>query len=114
MVVLDYAAMTEDFLTPEQEEVDIVLARATSRHVRDLFVAGRRVVGDGVLFGLDLPDAEREFMERARRVAALDAEQRRPVTGDVAKVFEPTMSRTFVEALLIAVVAMGCVRRGTP
>ncbi|MDE0456574.1 MAG: hypothetical protein OXI15_04710, partial [Chromatiales bacterium] len=67
--------MTEDFLTPEQDEVDIVLARATSRHVRDLFVAGRRVVGDGVLVGFDLPDAEREFMDRARRAAALDAEQ---------------------------------------
>ena len=75
VVVLDYAAMTEDFLTPERDEVDIVLARATSRHVRDLFVAGRRVVGDSVLLGFDLPDAEREFMERARRVAALDAEQ---------------------------------------
>ena len=75
LVVLDYAAMTEDFLTPEQDEVDIVLARATSRHVRDLLVAGRRVVGDGVLVGFDLPDAEREFMDRARRVASLDAEQ---------------------------------------
>ena len=75
LVVLDYAAMVEDFLTPEQDEVDIVLARATSRHVRDLFVAGRRVVGDDVLIGLDLPEADREFMERARRVAALDAEQ---------------------------------------
>ena len=75
LVVLDYAAMVEDFLTPEQDEVDIVLARATSRHVRDLFVAGRRVVGDGVLVGFDLPDAEREFMDRARRAAALDAEQ---------------------------------------
>ena len=75
VVVLDYAAMTEDFLTPEQNEVDIVLARATSRHVRDLFVAGRRVVGDGALLGFDLPDAEREFMDRARRVAALDADE---------------------------------------
>jgi len=75
VVVLDYAAMTEDFLTPEQDEVDIVLARATSSHVRDLFVAGRRVVDDGVLIGLDLPEAEREFMDRARRVAALDVEQ---------------------------------------
>ncbi len=75
LVVLDYAAMTGDFLTPEQDEVDILLARATSRHVRDLFVAGRRVVGDGALLGLDLPDAEREFMERARRVAAPDAGQ---------------------------------------
>ena len=75
LVVLDYAAMVEDFLTPEQDEVDIVLARATSRHVRDLFVAGRRVVGDGALLGFDLPDAEREFMDRARRVAALDDER---------------------------------------
>ena len=75
LVVLDYAAMTEDFLTPEQDEVDIVLARATSRHVRDVLVAGRRVVGDGVLVGLDLPDAEREFMDRARRFASLDAVQ---------------------------------------
>ena len=75
LVVLDHAAMTEDFLTPEQDEVDIVLTRATSRHVRDLLVAGRRVVGDGVLIGLDLPDAEREFMDRARRIAVLDAGQ---------------------------------------
>ena len=75
LVVLDYAAMAEDFLTPEQDEVGIVLTRATSRHVRDVLVAGRRVVGDGVLVGLDLPDAEREFMDRARRLASLDAEQ---------------------------------------
>ena len=75
LVVLDYAAMTEDFLTPEQDEVDIVLTRATSHHVRDLLVAGRRVVGNGVLIGLDLADVEREFMARARRVAALDVEQ---------------------------------------
>ena len=75
LVVLDYAAMCEDFLTPEQDEVDIVLTRATSRQVRDLLVAGRRVVGDGVLIGLDLADAEREFMDRARRVAGLDAAQ---------------------------------------
>ena len=45
------------------------------RHVRDLFVAGRQVVRGGVLVGLDLPVAERELMDRARRVAALDAEQ---------------------------------------
>ena len=75
LVVLDHAAMCEDFLTPERDEVDIVLARATSRHVRDLLVAGRWVVGNGVLIGLDLADAEREFMNRARRVAGLDAAQ---------------------------------------
>ena len=75
LVALDHAAMTDDFLTPEQDAVDNLLTRATSRHVCDLFVAGRRVVGDGVLVGLDLPDAERELMERARRIAALDVER---------------------------------------
>ena len=75
LVVLDYAALCEDFLIPEQDEVDILLTRATSRHVCDLFVAGRQVVGDAVLIGLNLPDAEREFMDRARRIAALDAER---------------------------------------
>ena len=75
LVVLDYAALCEDFLTPDHDEVDVLLTRATSRHVRDLVVAGRRVVGHGVLIGLDLPDAEREFMERARRIAARDAGQ---------------------------------------
>lgn len=75
LVVLDHYAMCEDFLIPEQDEVDTLLTRATSRHVRDLLVAGRWVVGNGVLIGLDLPDAEREFMDRARRIAALDAEQ---------------------------------------
>ena len=74
LVVLDYAALCEDFLIPEQDEVDIVLTRATSRHVRDLLVAGRRVVANGVLTGLNLPDAEREFMDRARGIAALDTE----------------------------------------
>ena len=75
LVVLDYAAMTEDFLTPEQDEIDILLTRATSRQVRDLLVAGRWVVGNGVLIGLDLADAEREFLDRARRVAGLNAAQ---------------------------------------
>ena len=75
LVVLDYAALCEDFLTPEHDEAEVLLTRATSRHVRDLVVAGRQIVDDGVLTGLDLPDAEREFMDRARRIAVADAGQ---------------------------------------
>ena len=75
LVVLDYAALCEDFLTPDRNESDILLTRATSRHVRDLLVAGREVVKDGALTGLDLPAMEREFMDRARRMAGLDAER---------------------------------------
>ena len=71
LVVLDYAAMCEDFLVADLDETDVLLTRATSRHVREVLVAGRKVVSDGALAGLDLPAAEGELMDRARRVAAI-------------------------------------------
>ena len=74
LVVLDYAAMCEDFLVPDLDETDVLLTRATSRHVREVLVAGRTVVSGGVLAGLDLPAAEGELMDRARRVAAVTPE----------------------------------------
>ena len=70
LVVLDYAGMRDDFLVSDENELDVVLTRASSRHVRSLLVAGRNVVNDGVLADLDLASAERELMERARRMAA--------------------------------------------
>ena len=90
LVVLDYAVLCEDFLTPEHDEVDVLLTRATSRHVRELVVAGRRVVGHGVLFGLDLPDAERELMACARR-AAPSMPGNGPATDDGASQSAPTL-----------------------
>ena len=53
LVVLDYAAMCEDFLVPDLDETDVLLTRATSRHVRELLVAGRKVVSHGALAGFD-------------------------------------------------------------
>ena len=75
LVVLDYAAMCEDFLVPDLDETDVLLTRATSRHVRELLVAGRKVVSHGALAGFDLPAAEDKLMDRARRVAAITPEQ---------------------------------------
>ena len=75
LVVLDYAGMRDDFLISDEDELDVILTRGTSRYVRSLLVAGREVVSDGALTGFDLADAEREFMERARQMAAADAEQ---------------------------------------
>ena len=74
LVVLDYAAMCEDFLVPDLDETDVLLTRATSRHVRELLVAGRPVVSGGVLAGLDLPAMEDELMDRARRTATVTPE----------------------------------------
>ena len=75
LVVLDYAGMRDDFLIPDEDEIDVILTRATSRHVRGLLVAGREVVRDGALTGIDLPGAERELMERARETAVTDPER---------------------------------------
>lgn len=75
LVVLDYAGMRDDFLISDEDELDVILTRGTSRHVRSLLVAGHEVVRDGALTGFDLPDVEREFMERARQMPAADAEQ---------------------------------------
>ena len=75
LVVLDYTAMCEDFLVPDLDETDVLLTRATSRHVREVVVAGRKVVSHGALAGIDLPAAEGELMDRARRVAAITPEQ---------------------------------------
>ena len=75
LVVLDYAGMRDDFLISDEDELDVILTRATSRHVRSLLVAGREVVSDGALTGLDLADAQRELMERARKMTSANAKQ---------------------------------------
>ncbi len=75
LVVLDYAGMREDFLISDEDELDVLLTRATSRHVRGLLVAGREVVSDGALTGLDLAGTEQELMERARQTATADTGQ---------------------------------------
>ena len=75
LIVLDYAGMRDDFLISDEDELDVILTRATSRHVRSLLVAGREVVSDSALTGLDLACAERELMERARQMAAANAQQ---------------------------------------
>ncbi|MYE58723.1 MAG: amidohydrolase family protein [Alphaproteobacteria bacterium] len=75
LVVLDYAGMREDYLISDEDELDVVLTRATSHHVQSLLVAGHGVVSDGALTGLDLDDAERELTKSARRVAAMETEQ---------------------------------------
>jgi len=66
LVVLDYDAIAEDVLldglTPES---DLLLGRATRRHVRSVVAAGREIVRDGEPVGVDLPALERELFAQA-------------------------------------------------
>ena len=75
LVALDYGAMSADFLVESDDEVDVLLTRATSAHVRQLVVDGRDVVHDGHLANLDFGDMEAELMARARAEAPIPPEQ---------------------------------------
>ena len=75
LLALDYGAMSADFLVESDDEVDVLLTRATSAHVRHLVVDGRDVVRDGRLANLDLADMESELMARARKAALIPPDQ---------------------------------------
>ena len=76
LVALDYAAMSADFVAGGQDEVDVLLTRATARHVRRLVVDGRDVVRDGRPTGVPPPDEmEAELVARARKEAGIVPEQ---------------------------------------
>jgi hypothetical protein len=60
-------------------ETEVVLGRATARHVRGLVVAGRAVVRAGEIVGLDLAGATAELTAQARA----HAEQLRALRPDL-------------------------------
>jgi cytosine/adenosine deaminase-related metal-dependent hydrolase len=78
LVLIDRAALDEDDLM-DLDPIDLVFARATRRHVRELIVAGRSIVRDGRVTGVDLDAAHVELRaafragltERAGFAAAL-------------------------------------------
>lgn len=67
ILVLDLAALDRDRLVPVDPRA-LLMTRARREHVRGLWVAGRPVVADGRLTGLDQPAAE-EALRAAYRAA---------------------------------------------
>jgi hypothetical protein len=71
MVLLDHAALARDVIPGAIEEFDLIVTRATAAQVRDLVVAGRRVVRDGCVVGVD----EAALARTVAAEAAAGAEQ---------------------------------------
>jgi cytosine/adenosine deaminase-related metal-dependent hydrolase len=66
ILLLDWDAIDDDQLHADVDPLVLMLTRATARHVRELIVAGRTVVKDGVLPGIDLLAARGEVLSQMR------------------------------------------------
>ena len=66
VLVLDYDRLSYDLIEEMMDPLEVVLTRATARHVKSLYVAGREIVRDGKVTGVDLPAIEREVIAQAR------------------------------------------------
>jgi cytosine/adenosine deaminase-related metal-dependent hydrolase len=93
LLVLDWARIDDDRLRPDIDALQLVLTRASARHIRELIVAGRTVVKDGAVIGVDAAAARAELAERLRAgmagkaaiAAALPA-----LEQGIARHFEPS------------------------
>ena len=79
VLVLDRAAISRDVIAEHLDDLPLILARASSRHIKALYVAGRQVVSGGRLTGIDLPSLEDEMHAQLRKGAAEFNEWQRTV-----------------------------------
>ena len=62
LLLLDYEGLDDDQLRDDLDPTNLVFARATARHISELIVAGRTVVKDRRVLGIDLEAARREVV----------------------------------------------------
>ena len=92
LLLLDWAAIDDDRLREQADPLQLLLTRATARHIRELIVAGRTVVKDGAVIGVDYQGARAEVMDRMRdgmRDKASIAAALPALEAAIGKHFEP-------------------------
>ena len=95
LLLLDWAAINDDQLRHDVDPLVLMLTRATARHVRELIVAGRTVVKDGAVSGVDLAAARAEVLNQMRHAMAGKAQLAAAlpaVEQAIAKHYEPSPS----------------------
>jgi cytosine/adenosine deaminase-related metal-dependent hydrolase len=73
MLLLDWDALDNDGLREDLEPVNILFSRATARQIRELIVAGRTIIKDGRVAGVDLPAIRQEVLSQMRSGIASNA-----------------------------------------
>lgn len=66
LLLLDFDTLDDDHLRDDLDPVNLVFARATARHISELIIAGRTVVRDHRVLGIDLEAARREVVLRMK------------------------------------------------
>ena len=66
ILLLDWASIDDDRLRDDIDPLVLVLTRASARHVRELIVAGRTVMKDGAVLGVDADAARSAVIGRMR------------------------------------------------
>jgi cytosine/adenosine deaminase-related metal-dependent hydrolase len=66
ILLLDWEKLNEDRLRPDLDPLDLLFARSTAHHIKELIVAGKTVMRDGHLIGIDLPGMNNELLGRLR------------------------------------------------
>jgi cytosine/adenosine deaminase-related metal-dependent hydrolase len=66
MLLLDWAALNNEALREDINPLDLLFSRATARHIREVVIGGRTIVGDGRVLGVDLPAIRQEVLSRMR------------------------------------------------
>lgn len=66
ILLLDWNAVDDDRLRSDLDPLDLLFARTTARHIREVIVAGRSIVRDGRITGIDFPAMRTELMDRLR------------------------------------------------
>jgi cytosine/adenosine deaminase-related metal-dependent hydrolase len=73
ILILDWAAIDDDELGHDIDPLVLMLTRASARHIREMIVAGRTVVKDGVVLGVDAPAAHAEIIAHMRKAMSGNA-----------------------------------------
>jgi cytosine/adenosine deaminase-related metal-dependent hydrolase len=73
ILLLDWQKLDEDRLRPDLDPLDLLFARSTARHIKELVVAGKSIARDGRVLGIDFPAMRDDLLARFRHGIAQNA-----------------------------------------
>ena len=73
ILLIDWAALDADRLRPDLDPLDLLFARSTARHIKELIVGGRTVARDGRVLGIDHAAMNEDLLARFRHGIAQNA-----------------------------------------